>query len=148
VSIPVAHGGEDYEELHADGGAGSQVFIYPAAVDFKRITRALNVQGQPNVFVIRNSFLDADYQGVKRSVFPIAGRTISSLIRTQGVGDLYQIFALCQRDDNRFHLAYIPAEFDVEPEEPFDPNYMRELFELGYERAKDGYPWMDAPPGY
>lgn len=30
----------------------------------------------------------------------------------------------------------------------FDTNYMRQLFELGYERAAKGYPWHKYPPSF
>ena len=89
VAISVEINGKQYEELHVDGGTGSQVFVYPAAVDWIRITKKLKVQGKPEVYVIRNSFLEADYQGLNRSVLPIAIRSIDSMIRTQGIGDLY-----------------------------------------------------------
>jgi hypothetical protein len=148
VVIPVDVAGKAYDEMHVDGGTGSQVFVYPAAVDWRSITEKLEVQGAPNVYVIRNSFLDPDYHGVKRSVLPIAGRSIDSLIRTQGIGDLYQIYALCKRDGNNFNLAYIPSSFEEKPAEGFDPVYMGKLYDLGYEMASQGYPWQQSPPGF
>jgi len=148
VVIPVDINGKAYDEMHVDGGTGSQVFVYPAEVNWPEITRKLKVKGKPKVYVIRNSFLDADYRGIKRSVFPIANRSIDSLIRTQGIGDLYQIYALSERDGNDFNLAYIPASFTEEPSESFDPVYMRKLYELGYEMARQGYPWEKGPPGF
>jgi predicted acylesterase/phospholipase RssA len=148
VIIPVEAEGKQYDELHVDGGTGSQVFVYPAAADWRLITEKLKVKGKPQVYVIRNSFLDPDYQGMKRNVLPIASRTIDSLIRTQGVGDLYQIYALCRRDGNDFNLAYIPPDFTDEPTEGFDPVYMKKLLDRGYQMALDGYPWEKAPPGF
>jgi hypothetical protein len=148
VFISVEAEGKQYDEMHVDGGTGSQVFVYPAAVDWQMITRKLKVKGKPQVYVIRNSFLEADYNGIKRSVFPIASRTIDSLIRTQGIGDLYQIYALCQRDGNDFNLAYIPPDFTDEPAEGFDPVYMKKLFDRGYQMSLEGYPWEKAPPGF
>lgn len=105
------------------------------------------MQGAPNVYVIRNSFIGSSHQGIKCSVLPIAARTIYSLIRTQGIGDLYQIHALCQRDGNTFNLAYIPEDFTEEPTEMFDSVYMTKLYERGYNMAADSYPWEDRPPG-
>ncbi len=134
--------------MHVDGGTGSQVFVYPAATDWKRITKKLKVQGDPKVYVIRNSFIGTGYQGINRSLVPIANRSIDSLIRTQGIGDLYQIYALCERDDNDFNLAYIPAEFTESPNEGFDPVYMGKLYELGFQMAIKGYPWVKTPPGF
>ena len=148
IDITVENNGIQYEELHVDGGTGSQVFVYPAAVNWKRITKKLKVQGKPKVFVIRNSFIGPNYNGINRKLMPIANRSIDSLIRTQGIGDLYQIWVLCERDGNDFNLAYIPAEFTEEPSEGFDPVYMGKLYELGYQMARKGYPWIKAPPGF
>ena len=148
IDITVENNGIQYEELHIDGGTGSQVFVYPAAVDWKLITKKLKVQGEPKVFVIRNSFIGPNYNGINRKLMPIANRSIDSLIRTQGIGDLYQIWVLCERDGNDFNLAYIPAEFTEEPSEGFDPVYMGKLYELGYQMARKGYPWINVPPGF
>jgi hypothetical protein len=148
IVIPVEANGQSYDEMHVDGGTGSQVFVYPAAVDWKLITEKLKVQGTPKVYVLRNSFLDPDYRGVKRSIFPIGMRTIDSLIRTQGIGDLYQIYTLCARDGNEFNLAYIPSDFTEESSEGFDPVYMSKLFDLGHRMAVAGYPWQKVPPGF
>jgi predicted patatin/cPLA2 family phospholipase len=148
VVISVEANEQRYDEMHVDGGTGSQVFVYPAAIDWKQIANLLKVKGNPQVYVIRNSFLDPDYLGMKRNVLPIASRTIDSLIRTQGIGDLYQIYALCKRDDNDFNLAYIPSGFTSKPAEAFDPVYMTRLLEYGYQLATQGYPWQKAPPGY
>ncbi|WP_226664752.1 patatin-like phospholipase family protein [Microbulbifer aggregans] len=147
VMIPVVAGGAEYEEMHVDGGSGSQVFVYPAAVDWRQINSKLNVQGQPQVFVIRNSMLRAENNAVKRHILPIASRSIGSLIRTQGIGDLFQIYTLCMRDGNDFNLAYIPSNFGVAPTERFDPIYMRHLFDLGYRMALHDDPWKKVPPG-
>jgi len=148
VVIPVEVKGQSYDEMHVDGGTGSQVFVYPAATDWSKITKLLKVHGTPEVYIIRNSFVDPDYSGVKRSILPIGSRTINSLIRTQGIGDLYQIYTLCTRDGNNFNLAYIPSEFTEKPSEGFDPVYMGKLYDLGFQMARGGYPWKHYPPGF
>jgi hypothetical protein len=83
------------------------VFVYPAEMDWPRIVDRLRVSGAPTVYVLRNAFLDASFNGVQRKVLPIASRSIQSMIQTQGLGDLYQIYSLCVRDGNEFKLAYI-----------------------------------------
>lgn len=148
VVISVVADGKNYDEMHVDGGTGTQVFVYPAAVDWRRVTQKFRVKGAPQVYVIRNSFLEPDYQGIKRNVLPIASRTIDSLIRTQGIGDLYQIYALCIRDGNDFNLAYIPSDFTESSAEDFDPVYMSKLLDRGYQMALEGYPWKKTPPGF
>ena len=77
----------------------------------------------------------------------IAGRAITSLIQTQGIGDLYKIYAETSRDGIDFNLAYIPKSFNAPHQEEFDTNYMRQLFQTGYDLAINGYPWEKKPPG-
>ena len=109
VLIEVEANGRTYDEMHVDGGTGAQVFVYPAAVNWDMRMERLRVDGQPRVYVIRNGRIIPEYEPVDRKIIPIATRSVSSLIRTQGVGDLYQIFALCKRDGNDFNLAFIPV---------------------------------------
>ena len=44
--------------------------------------------------------------------------------------------------------AFLLKRFTSEPSEAFDPEYMTQLFDLGYEKAVRGYPWGGAPPGF
>jgi predicted acylesterase/phospholipase RssA len=57
VVIPVEADGRTFDEMHVDGGTGSQVFVYPAAVNWKEVIGKLKVRGAPRVYVIRNAFL-------------------------------------------------------------------------------------------
>ncbi len=73
-------------------------------------------------------------------------RAISSLLHSQGIGDLFRIYLNCRRDDIHFNLAFIPPEFKHRSKEPFDREYMNALYHTCYELAVEGYPWMEAPP--
>jgi predicted acylesterase/phospholipase RssA len=146
--IDVAVDGQPYQEMHVDGGASAQVFVYPPGLHLAQISKENRTTRDRRAFVIRNSRLDPDWADTKRATMNIAGRAVSSLIQNQGVGDLYRIYATTERDGVDFNLAYIPSSFDVPLPEPFDQHYMQELFKLGYELARSGYPWEKAPPGY
>ncbi len=148
VLIEVEANGQVYDELHVDGGGSSQVFLYPLGIDWRRVEKMLGVKGRPNVYVIRNAPLDPKYSVVEPGLAQIAGRSIDSLIRTQGIGDMYRMYLQAKQDGLSYHLAYIPKDFDEEPKEPFDKEYMGKLFDLGYRLAKDGYPWQNFPPGF
>ena len=99
-------------------------------------------------YIIRNARLDPDWSQVDRRTLSIAGRAISALIATQGLGDLYRLYADCQRDGVDYNVAYIPPDFDVPAREAFDPTYMKALFERGYEMTRHGSPWHKFPPGF
>lgn len=146
VMIDVEADGIAYQEMHVDGGGAAQVFLYPAS--YLPQMGGGDVERSRRVYIIRNSRLDPQWAQVKRQTLSIAARAISSLIQTQGVGNLYEIFLLAERDQIDFNLAFIPKSFDEKPEEEFDPVYMKKLFEVGYQAALDRYPWSKQPPGY
>jgi predicted acylesterase/phospholipase RssA len=148
MMFDVEANGTKYQEMHVDGGASAQVFVYPARLHVAEISEAAGVERERHMYIIRNGRLDPDWADTERQTLTIAGRAVSSLIQNQGNGDLYRIYAIAQRDKVDFNLAFIPATFDVPLPEPFDQHYMQELFKLGYEEGKAGYKWGKAPPGY
>lgn len=148
IYFEVEANGQRYDEMHVDGGATSQVFLYPAKFDFHQFLEDVGLKGEPRMYVIQNARLEQKWEAVKPELGAIIGRSILTLIETQGEGDLYRIYLGAQRDGVDFNLAYIPDSFGVESQEPFDQNYMQMLFGLGYDLAKDGYPWEKAPPGF
>jgi hypothetical protein len=146
VLIQVQANGQSFDELHVDGGTTTQVFFYPAGLDWKKVLKKLNVPGTPDLYVIRNSFVHSDYLPTREKLIPITSRSVSTLLRTQGIGDLYRIYSVAVRDGIRYHLAYIPDDFDMKYNESFDPAYMRALYNVGYELGKSGKAWADKPP--
>jgi hypothetical protein len=148
VRIEVEVDGVRYEELHVDGGVTSQVFLYPIGLDWRQVEEMLNVQGRPNLYVIRNAHLDAEWVTVDTRLEPIIVQTISSLIRTQGIGDLFRLYLGSVRDGLTFHLASIPDDFVDNSKEPFDRTYMNALYERARSMAVEGFPWVRDPYGF
>jgi hypothetical protein len=148
VMIDVEANGQVYQEMHVDGGTMSQVFVYPPSLDIEALSRKLGTQRERRAYIIRNARLDPEWAQVDRRTMSIAGRSISSLIHTQGIGDLYRIYLTCQRDGVDFNLAYVPATFNAPHREEFDTEFMRALYQTGYDMAAKGYPWEKAPPGF
>jgi predicted acylesterase/phospholipase RssA len=147
VTITVEVDGEHYDELHVDGGTTTQIFLYPIGLRWDYVAGKLAVEGKPRVYLIRNSRLKPSRRAIAPKVFSIAGHAIGSLIRTQGIGDMYRLYFGARRDGLDYNLAYIPDDFDKTPTEVFDPVYMNTLFGLGHQMAREGYPWYKAPPG-
>lgn len=146
VIIEVDVAGKTYDELHVDGGTVSQVFIYPTALDLHVLLEKLNVTEPFNVFVIRNSKIKPDWKPVEPGIFSITENAIASLIRTQGIGDLSSIYLLTQRDGGNFNYTNVPGNFEMTPEELFDPAYMKALYDIGYAMGKNGIDWQTLPP--
>lgn len=148
MMIDVEVDGKAYQEMHVDGGIMAQVFAYPASVRVDEEAKAVGVTRERKLYVIRNSRLDPDWANVERKTMSIAGRSVTSLIHSQGIGDLYRIYSTTQRDGVDFNLGFIPSSFNAPHKEEFDNEYMRSLYATGYDMAVQGFPWLKTPPGF
>lgn len=146
--IDVTVNGTHYQEMHVDGGAYAQAFLYPPALPRQR--RARMRKGQQVVpataYIIRNARLDSEWTNTERRTLGIASRAISTMIAASGYNDVIRIYATTQRDGVDFNLAFIGPDFTMKLPKPFDPGYMRALFDYGYEKGKRGYEWAHKPP--
>jgi Patatin-like phospholipase len=139
--------GVAHQEMHVDGGASMQTFLYPVALQVRRIPNGGGSRSRM-AYVIRNGRLTPGWDEVARSTPAIATRAVATLTTNSGVGDLYRIYALAKRDGVRLQLAYIGDDFEQPHIAEFDRQYMKKLFEYGRAKARVGYPWRDAPPGF
>ena len=146
--IDVTLDGKPYQEMHVDGGAFAQTFLYPASLTKQRRQRLAAHQRVIPVkaYVIRNGRLDPEWAVTERQTLGIAGRAISTMIATSGINDVVRIYNTTQDDDIEFNLAYIGRDFDMKLPQPFDQAYMRALFDYGYQKAIHGYDWAKKPP--
>jgi Patatin-like phospholipase len=147
VEIQVTADGKAYDEMHVDGGVTRQVFLYPPGYEPESVDRALGWKPVRRAYIIRNGKVTPEFVVTKAKLLPIASRSISTLIKTQGIGDLYTIYLTAKRDDVDYNLAYIPADFTTQSKSAFDKHYMNALFNLGYSMGRAGYKWGKSPPG-
>jgi predicted acylesterase/phospholipase RssA len=136
VMIDVLAGGKAYQEMHVDGATAAQVFIYPTATQLHQIAPR-----RRKLYIIRNARLDPEWAQVERRTLPIAFRAITCLVQFQGIGDLYIIYTISQRDRLEYNLAFIPPTFDYPHTQFFDTKYMKELFAVGERMAGKGTDW-------
>jgi predicted acylesterase/phospholipase RssA len=144
--VKVAAEGGVYDEMHVDGGATREVFLVPTQFMAKKADGNLGINPLRRAYIIRNGRVDPEYKPVKAKTLSIAGRAVSSLIKSQGVGDLYELFVFSKKNGIDYNLAYIPGNFVDTSTQAFDPVYMGKLFNLGYQMAEAGYPWKKVPP--
>jgi predicted acylesterase/phospholipase RssA len=148
VMIDVTVNGHRYQEMHVDGGATRQVFMYPRRVRLGESTATTSDDRDRSVYIIRNARLDPDWAKTDRRTLSIAARAISALIQTQGMGDMYRMYLTSLRDGLDYNLTFIPADFSATRTSDFDQVYMTKLFERGHEMGLEGTEWLKAPPGY
>ncbi|MCC6889662.1 MAG: patatin-like phospholipase family protein [Hyphomicrobiales bacterium] len=146
VLIEVERDGRIYDEMHVDGGVANQAFMFPLHFDGRSLDARATAAVPRRLFVIRNARLSPHWDAVEPRLVPIAGRSISTLIKYQGHGDLTRIYLQARSVNADFNLASIPESFTETEAQPFDADYMRALFELGYQMGRAGYRWSKRPP--
>ena len=153
ASIPVAFnpqfftvtaGGEEFQEMHVDGGVQVEVMLYEDAIK----PFAIGGQRRRKLYIIRNEQVDPKCEDVKPQLMDIAIRSIDSLFKAQGVNDLYRLYAYAQSDGQDYNVAYTPRNLPFKPKSEFDTRFMNQLFDYAYNLAKAGYPWIKHPPGF
>ncbi|OOZ45052.1 patatin-like phospholipase family protein [Solemya velum gill symbiont] len=137
--------GKQYQEVHVDGGVTNQIFVYPHALRVREMERHLRTYPKKKTFwLIRNTKIDPEYKPVDLTISDIASRSISTLIKYQGRGNLLNISNLAKRDGFDINLTHVPQDFDVAPNELFDPDYMNALYQAGYDVATSDKAWQNS----
>ena len=142
VMVDVEIDGRKYQEMHVDGGAIAQLFLYPPTIDIarsgiKRVRRA---------YIIRNAPLDPNYAASERRTVSIAGRAIETMLAASGQNDVLRTYFVAQRDGVDYNLSYIGSDFRAAKTGEFDQSYMRALYDYGYQQARAGREWHKLPP--
>lgn len=148
IMIDVESNGEIFHEMHVDGGATAQVFLYPNALSERATLAGFKKGKHPKAYIIRNAKMTGEWLQTQRITIDIVSRAITHLIQYQGQGDLYRIYETTRKDNIDFNLAYIGADFQTPHKEEFDTDYMKSLYEYAFNRAIQGYQWDPHPPGY
>lgn len=143
VLFDVEAEGKRFQEVHVDGGVTLSIFAYPPSVDLGELVDRLGIPpARRNLYMIRNAKLLPEYAPPTLALIDIAQRSVSTLIKSQTLGNLLTAEGVAERDRFNFHLAFVPDAFAGRSVELFDQPYMRALYQLGYEQARDGYPWL------
>jgi len=146
VMFDVEANGKTYQEMHVDGGASAQVFVYWTGVQVKKLSEEHGAQRERTVYVLCNARLDPQWAEVERRTLPITFSAIQTLIEYHVIGDLYRIYEVTKRDGTDFNLAYISETFKIPHTKEFDTAYMQQLYEFGFAQARAGYRWAKQPP--
>ncbi|HEV7165893.1 MAG TPA: patatin-like phospholipase family protein [Gammaproteobacteria bacterium] len=148
VFIGVEAGGKHYDEIHADGGLVSQVFIYPLKLKRSLIDEFNSHHLQRRLYVLRNGKIVPQYDPQELSLFGLTRRSLETFTKYQGLGDLYRLYVAAVRDGMDFNLVYIPDSFTAKSKELFDPVYMSELYDVGFFLGTHAdTAWQKQPPG-
>jgi predicted acylesterase/phospholipase RssA len=146
VNIKVEAGGHLYEEMHVDGGTTREVFFTIADFRFNAIDRAIGRKVQRRLWIVRNGKIEPEYKAMPEATLAIAQRSLETLTKSRGIGDLARMYSRARADNIDYNLAAIPVDFNAPHPKPFDRAYMQALYDLGLAQGRGGYPWAKAPP--
>lgn len=145
VLIDVESNGKRFAEMHVDGGAGGQFFVAPAQLmaataDYRLPASAL--------YIFVDSGLQPDFQVVQRTTSSILTQTVGMAVKVDTRLMLDRAYMVAKRSSVGFNVASIPPNFSAPSRGAFDPDYMRALFQAGYDQGKGDAPFATAPPPY
>jgi predicted acylesterase/phospholipase RssA len=145
VMFDVEAEGRRYQEMHVDGGAVSQLFLFPERVAFAQRSREVT-RAPTRIWVIRNGRLRPRREMTARRTVSVLAAAVSTMTQASGGYDVTRIWLRARQAGFGFNLAYVGDDFEMAYEKPFDPPYMRALFDYGQARMRGGAAWMQTPP--
>ncbi len=145
VLIEVEAGGKRFAEMHADGGIGGQVFVAPASL---MATNSDYKLPATQLYLVINCDLKPDFKVVERFVPSILSQSVAAAVQVDTRLILSLTYAFAKRGGIGFNVAAIPENFDVPSKGSFDPDYMRALFQTGYDLGHSALPFSAEPPPY
>jgi predicted acylesterase/phospholipase RssA len=127
--------GRRFQEMHADGGMSGPFFVAPEAW--------LTNLGNPHLptrqlFIVVNSKLTPEFQPADKNQISILGRSFSVALKAAARAETALVEVAAQRGGTRCQVAYIDDGFNQPSHGPFDPDYMRALFDLGTRQSRNG----------
>jgi patatin-like phospholipase len=145
VLIDVESGGKRFQEMHVDGGVGGQFFVAPPALmESTSHYRILASQ----LYVVVNSGLGRDFAVVDRSTPVILAHAVGMAIKADLRLLLDRTYIAAKNSGVGFNAATIPLDFNAPSRGPFDPDYMKALFQVGYDMGKSANPFSAEPPPF
>jgi predicted acylesterase/phospholipase RssA len=143
VLIDVESGGKRFSEMHVDGGVGGQFFVAPAALMAATSDYRLPAT---ELYVVVNSGLQPQLEVVPRTIEGVLTQSVDVAVKVDTRLMLDRAYIVAKRSGVPFNVASIPPSFTVQSRGNFDPDYMRALFQAGYDLGKSATPFAAVPP--
>jgi hypothetical protein len=145
VLIDVEGNGKRFAEMHVDGGVGGQFFVAPPAMLASTSTGRIPAS---QLYIVVNSALQPDFAVVARATPMILSQAVGMAVQVDLRLMLDRTYVAAKNSGVGFNAATIPADFNAPSRGPFDPNYMKALFDAGFAQGKSAAAFATAPPPY
>jgi hypothetical protein len=145
VLIDVEGNGKRFAEMHVDGGVGGQFFAAPIALTASTSDYRLPAT---QLYIVINSGLQPDFTVVERSTPQILAHAVGAAVKVDTRLMIDRVYVAAKRSGIGFNIASIPQSFNAPSRGAFDPDYMRALFQTGYDLGNSATPFSTEPPPY
>jgi len=144
VMIKAESGGRHFEEMHSDGGSASQVLTFPQTF-LTRGVRLGTKRQSVNLYVIVNNALMPEFAATPDETLSVIARAYTIFVKSQTQSAVTALYNYSRLTGARFHLASIDAQVPYSMLDPFNTNYMRTVYKLGYAEGVAGTVWKSTP---
>ena len=147
VMIDVTVDRSHFQEMHADGGTMTQVFVYPPSLGARLLQQT--APRRRVLYILRNARLDAPWEHVpaQDNVDSDAGNRFAHH-DARDRGSLPHIYSVHSETASSSTSPISRSSFRPHPDQQFDTAYMRELFAFGKNAGAGDYAWQKSPPGF
>ncbi len=137
-----AHGakGRGFKEMHVDGSAMAEVFVAPSLLQSLPNRRSA-ARGAIHLWVVINNTLTPEYSATPVTPLAIAGRSLSTLAKSQTIWIVKAAQQEAQALGMDFNVAQIDNHVPFDSEHPFALGYMRTVYRLGEEEVLNHTLW-------
>ena len=122
-----------------------------ASIGWRRVLSEASGIEEPidesTLFLIIDGEVDPEYQDVRRRLMPITNRTIQTLIKVSAWSALYRMHLHAMQDGYGFQYVGLPDDYEPQTNEPYNPEEMRRMFDIGFEMGRAGEGWRTSLPG-
>jgi patatin-like phospholipase len=143
VLIDVEAGGKRFQEMHVDGGLGGQFFVAPPSLMASTSDYRLPAA---QLYIVVNTSLQREFKVVDRFAPTILTQSIGMAVPVDTSLMIDRAYVVAKRSDVDFNVATIPASFDFPSKGPFDPSYMKALFQVGFDQGNGSTAFAAKPP--
>jgi predicted acylesterase/phospholipase RssA len=143
VLIEVEANGKRFQEMHVDGGLGGQFFVAPAAL--MQSTSQYRLPAT-QLYIVVNTSLQREFKVIDRFAPTILTQSIGMAVPVDTSMMIDRTFIVAKRSGVDFNVAAIPRGFSAPSRGPFDPDYMKALFQVGYDQGQSASAFSTEPP--
>ena len=144
IMIDAEGQGRKFQEMHVDGGVTAPVLTLPEALLFQG--SRLPGSAKMDIYILVNKKIERNFELVSNGTIDVASRSLSAITQSQTRSIIFSTYDFARRNRLGFHLSYIARDYPAPPSEGFDTDYMRALYQYGYDKAASGQAWTSTVP--